>query len=176
MAADTIITFKDTKIIPVLKMSEFHKIVLNLNEYEQNKVQTHIKELNKANEVYIIQTLKKCDVGLIFIYDIDTKNKNAGIDGFVFDYKDNRFLKQAIGYLLKTLFEDKNFNKVYAFVANEYLEYKPIWDCMRFVDEGLMRNHLLTNGKYQHLLIKSIMKHEYDRFYYNKKNEDILYC
>ena len=157
----------------------FEEVTLVLSDIESNNIEEMEKKMKsnssvilpnyltaKNNMLYVINDSEtKKNVGVIYLYDINSINQNACIDGFVIE--DKYISKLIISYLLlmyKGMIE-LNLHKIYAkhLVGDAY--YKRIYDFLRFTLEGDFRDDVNRAGKFYDVQVRSILKHEFIRYY-----------
>ena len=130
--------------------------------------------MNTVIEKDITDLRTREKVGKAVLYNHDKENDIIYIDGYV---SSNKYTKQLAGELILLLSESFNklsCNKVlFKIPENEYKKME-IWRCLRFVDDCFVRSHAKINGIYKNLYYMSILKHEYNRFFLNDKNVEIM--
>jgi hypothetical protein len=81
-------------------------------------------------------------------------------------------LKKAILCLNHFAFYNLNFCRVYSLYREDNYFKESFWNSLRFVHEGIWRNHIHSNGKFYNAVNKGLLKHEYDRFFLSERNVD----
>ncbi len=153
------------RLIPSNTASDsIEKLTEKVEEKPYITLPTFIRERN--NVLYVINSLKTGqNIGLISLYDINTINQNACIDGFVFDESYTQEL--VIGYiqLIHMGMVDMKLNRIYAkhLIGNSY--YKRIYDFLRFTLEGDLREDVKRLGKFYSVQVRSLLQHEFKRVY-----------
>lgn len=131
----------------------------------------------KSDLLYLINNPDTAEnVGVLYLYDINTINQSAWIDGFVIDdqYKD----KLIAGYvqLIYMGMTELKLNKISAkyLVGDNY--YKRIYNFLRFTIEGNLRDEVMLFGKFHSVQVKSLLNHEFRRYYLSGDHINKMCC
>jgi UDP-4-amino-4,6-dideoxy-N-acetyl-beta-L-altrosamine N-acetyltransferase len=118
----------------------------------------------EKNKVFIIEVKdKKEAIGYLLLSNIDHKNQNAeiGIHIDERDYQGKGYGKDAMRTFLRFLFCEMNLHRIYLYV-HEYNERAiKFYRRMGFMDEGILRDATYTEGRFQNILLMSILRGEF---------------
>lgn len=134
---------------------------------------TVLKELNmqpwqmQGMRVYEIFDTERLGLGVI--YNVDCLNKQALINIFMDDWGNRVQAREAIVLLLKVIFAEMNFEKAEFHYLENDSDRMQILGNLQFVQDGRLRNHFFYNGKYRTIIILSMLRHEYERFFCNEE-------
>lgn len=104
-------------------------------------------------------------------------NKTACLDGFVIHPANKRELKEGLILLIKKAFEELNLIKLVVEYVYNNIYANDIWDTLRFVHEGILRDQIIVKSSSLDIQLKELLKHEYDRYFHNQRNiSHMLLC
>ena len=108
-------------------------------------------------------------IGYIQLYNKDEENRHIKMNGDFFIENGLEYLKKAAVKILKIAFEELKMEKVII----ETVELDEMRDelavYLRFNFDGILREHLIIDNIRHTLVVKSLLKHEYERFYYSER-------
>ena len=102
-------------------------------------------------------------IGNCGVFDIDTIGRLGEI-GIMLGEKDEwdkGYGTEAMSLLVHHCFETLNFNRVYLRVYAENLRAKRAYEKAGFVEEGRLREAVYKNGKYDDVIIMSVLRAEW---------------
>ena len=102
-------------------------------------------------------------IGNCGVFDIDTIGRLGEI-GIMLGEKDEwdkGYCTEAMSLLVHHCFETLNFNRVYLRVYAENLRAKRAYEKAGFVEEGRLREAVYKNGKYDDVIIMSVLRAEW---------------
>lgn len=145
-------------------------------DQELDLLHRNFKKLDELNRAYVIDTKGFGSVGVVGLYNIDLENKTASVDGFVISNEYKSSLKEALLYIIKEAFEEFSLYKLNAMYIEDNSYMEEVWNCLRFVHEGAMRDQTFVNNKHYHVAIKGLIRHEYERYFLNEEHmESAIY-
>jgi len=153
----------------IMNKSEIVEIYNKKQGEKLDLIDRRIDIFNDKNVAYRIVS-KEETVGIALLYNIDKDNRNAKIDGFIIDEKNKAELREALCHLMKYAFEELLLHKISTnyISLNYFNEY--IWNNLRFVYEGHLRDSVFLNEKYYSVELKGFLCHEYKRFYLDEEH------
>lgn len=103
-------------------------------------------------------------IGEISVYDLNPKNRSAGI-GYLtgVDYRQHGYTKEALRLLLNYLFKDIGLNKVMADTGAFNQASIALLKSLRFQQDGCLREHQLLNGVLHDQLLFSVLADEWKK-------------
>ena len=165
-------------------IDNYSKIRLKEINYNDGKVESLITD--SVNECYVtlpsiikpksesLYTINKINsdeqIGLMYLYNIDEFNRSAYIDGFTINNCYTKELIHGFIHLIRKSFSELNLNKIYTMHICGTSYYPRIFDFLKLVQEGLLRNDVNINGKYHNIYVYGLLRHEYLRNY-NTENK-----
>jgi RimJ/RimL family protein N-acetyltransferase len=108
-------------------------------------------------------------IGTIGLTSIDYKNRNASIFYKIDNKIENRVkgdINDAVKGLLIYAFDELNLECVYGEILNYNIFSQKILKKSGFCEEGVLRNRVFKKGKYNDIIVYSILKGDYE----NQKN------
>jgi len=172
--AITITAYKNIKLIQTSNNDEIEDTILKLGNDYRTTLPSIVK--SKSNLLYIIKNEKTCsNIGMVCLYNISDENKNAFIDGFVIDKKYTNELVYSLIQIIIKCFTQMNLNKINALHINGNQHYTNLFNCLKFVQEGVLRSHIKINEKYYDANIRSLLRHEFDRSYSSENKLQSMY-
>lgn len=131
-----------------------------------------LRELNmqpwQMQRVRVYEIFDEGRLGIGVIYNIDLVNKKALINVFMDDMKNRIQAREAIVLLLEVVFDEMNFEKTEFYHLENDTDRMKILGNLRFTLDGCLRNHFWEEGKYQTVIVLSMLRHEYERFFHNE--------
>jgi RimJ/RimL family protein N-acetyltransferase len=140
---------------------------LSLDLYTLNETRSFVENIilySTSSKSYIIeQRDRNIPIGVTSLINIDTKNRNAEciIDIGEKEYWGMGYGTEALKMLLDYAFLELNLHRVSlrVFSLNERAIH--IYKKLGFVQEGVIRESLYRNGKWQDIITMGILKGEY---------------
>lgn len=119
---------------------------------------------------------KKRIVGWISLSHIDYSNKSACSHGiFIGDqqYRDGNAWIECALFLYRYVFESLNFNRIYGSYLEDHLASRCLALALYESVEGVARQAVFKNGKFNNVIYSSLLKEEYE-FHMKGNDYDIL--
>lgn len=157
----------------VNKMGNEVEVMLNLTtrvpspmpvQTEEQWFEEYVKEGGVEFIEFAIEKLDGTIIGKCGTVNIDWKNAYATIWIFIGN-QENRgkgYGTEALSLLVEFIFEEMNMNRVELYVFDFNKRAVTSYSKVGFVSEGILRNELFRNGKYNDVQVMSILKREYD--------------
>lgn len=126
------------------------------------------KDQSKDKSRYVFAICDNNDglqIGNVGLGNIDYINRHCMFNIFIVK-RDNRSRglgSQATNLALEFAFRRLNMNKVYLRTSERFIEANLMYKGLGFVQEGVMRQHYYTDGKYEDKIIYSILRTEYEQ-------------
>lgn len=101
-------------------------------------------------------------IGNIRVKDIHPINRHCSF-GILLNakYRGNGYAKESSKLIIEHLFMNLNVNRIELYVAEQNKPAISLYESLEFVQEGCKRESIWINGKYDNLLIYSILFKEY---------------
>lgn len=169
---DEKLTYRDITLCSIQNELEVNNICGNIPYPEFNLINKLNLKLTERNVFYRISNSNNENIGIAVMYNIDYKNMNAIVDGYVIGDNYTPDLIKSILCLNNLAFREFNFEKVYAIYREDNYYKQHFWENLRFTHEGILRNHIFSEGRYKNIVIKSMLKYEFERFFLCERNVD----
>ena len=120
---------------------------------------------NDSNFRYIIADKSKIEkaYGNAIISRIDWKNRGCSIDiKLSQEFQGNGYGTETITLLIKYTFEELNMHRIFVNILEYNNQSIRLFEKMGFVKEGMQRKAIYKNGRYNNLLMYSLLKEEYE--------------
>lgn len=113
---------------------------------------------NEKNFIIVTNDEKENFLGTISLVGIDMRNKKAELGRFYLHplERGKGYGVEIIALLLEYSFNHLNLHKIYLEVLSENIQAINLYKKLGFCKEGLLKNHIFKNGKYQDIQIYSI--------------------
>lgn len=108
-------------------------------------------------------------IGFAAAFDVDVKSHSAKLYAKIYQ-NDSAKLAEAVIKLMQLCFCEKGFHRLWSEYAQNDDNEKLFWDALRFVEEGTSRDAVLWHEHYENSMRRSILAHEYMRFFGNPDN------
>lgn len=152
---------------------------IRLSSHVQKNVETHlftnnilqkdwIEKISRSNkEKYLILELKNSEkydkIGLICLTDIDFINRSISVGGHILeDFSSKGHGKKMYEIIFKICFNIWNMNRVWLKVLKKNQKAINLYQKMSFIVEGVMRQAIFKDGKYEDYFLMSILQEEYN--------------
>ena len=76
------------------------------------------------------------------------------------NFKEDGYGTETIRLLKKYIFEELNMNRIYLNILEENISSRKLFEKMGFIQEGVQREAVFKNGKYNNLIMYSLLKEE----------------
>lgn len=118
---------------------------------------------SETDEYFVISSIDKKDVGLIFLNDIDEVHKNSEFGFYIAEekYRSTGIAIEAELLILEYCFEEKKLHKVYCESLSSNKAVCKIHEKFGFIEEGVKRECVLKNSKYMDLIYMGILESEF---------------
>ncbi len=150
----------DTEITDLLGGNRFYVSSQREKEWVEDAIR------NDRNNLHlVICNDNKEALGLVNLTNIDYQNKKAEFSIMIGDKKSQGkgIGKQSTILMLKHAFEFLNLNKVWLTVLTSNTIAIKLYEKIGFQNEGILRQEIYKNNKYQDMAIMSILKEEYEK-------------
>ena len=143
---DVLCMLTDPTVITKEQQMEWYKNLCNTNSSKR------LVALNEGSAI-----------GLIRLDQIDKHNKSVCVGMDIHrSFRGKGFAKLIYRQLIKSLFEDYEFNRLWLLVANYNTVARKLYTKLGFLQEGIYRQALLKDGKYYDYVLMSILRDEYN--------------
>jgi ribosomal-protein-alanine N-acetyltransferase len=119
-----------------------------------------LEQVHGRQNEYIIKDISGINAGRVFILELVKEHKYCTIRIKFYRIDDGNLLKEALTLLLKTLFRNKDINKINVLV-DEQVTVAP-FSSLGFSLEGVIEENIFSNGAYRNELLFGINFNEYD--------------
>lgn len=132
---------------------------------EREKKSIENKILDDSQNIYLGICHCKTDklIGYTSINNIDLRNLKAEWGGTLIgekEYLGKGYGKEAASLMLNFLFDQYPIHRCYAYCLAEHPATSKLFESLGFTKEGVLRDEIFKNGKYNNLLIYSILRDE----------------
>lgn len=135
-------------------------------EKERQWVQNAI---NSSDRIVLAICLQENDkyIGNIMLQEIDWINRSGHIPIFIGDKEEwgKGYATEARFLMLKFAFEERGLERIWAYVLEENIGSLKMHEKCGYKIEGLMRNSVYKNGKFQNQYILSVLKDDFYKAY-----------
>ena len=102
-------------------------------------------------------------IGNVYATDIDQTNRSCTTGVLIgnHDYWGQGYASEAYRLLLDYLFNERNINRVQAYVLESNVSSMKMHQKVGYKIEGTLRQSVYKNGKYQNQVLLSILKEEF---------------
>ena len=127
-----------------------------------------IEKISRSNkEKYLILELKNSEkydkIGLICLTDIDFINRSISVGGHILeDFSSKGHGKKMYEIIFKICFNIWNMNRVWLKVLKKNQNAINLYQKMSFIVEGVVRQAIFKDGKYEDYFLMSILREEYN--------------
>lgn len=132
-------------------------------EYEKNWI---LRAINNPNEIRLGICLKhnKELIGLASVIDIDWINKSAHCPSLIGEkkYRGKGYGTEARLLLLQFAFYERGFERIWALVLENNIASLKMLEKCGYKREGLLRNSVYKNGRFNNQVLLSILRSEFD--------------
>jgi len=152
---------------------------IRLSSHVQKNVETHlftnnilqkdwIEKISRSNkEKYLILELKNSEkydkIGLICLTDIDFINRSISVGGHILeDFSSKGHGKKMYEIIFQICFNIWNMNRVWLIVLKKNQKAINLYQKMSFIVEGVMRQAIFKDGKYEDYFLMSILQEDYN--------------
>lgn len=114
-------------------------------------------------------------IGYLYLTHIHYINSSAEFGGLVIgdsNYRDGSAWIESYIFIFNYVFERLNINRLYGTYLETHPATKSMADAVYFKQEGIMRQSVFKNGKYNNEIIASLLAEEY---FEHKKKGDYSY-
>lgn len=117
----------------------------------------YLREGDKSSRA-IIECSKKGPVGMVSLTNIDHFNKNAEFSIQLWTNRGKGYGKRASALMLAHGFDDLNLHRIYLTVLETNQIALNMYRSLGFELEGVLKDAIFKNGKYQNFILMSIIK------------------
>lgn len=123
---------------------------------------------NEINYV-IIDAKTKIKVGFIGIYEVNDFDKVANVGRLLLDgkylSKSNPYGLESLLLMFSYVFNEMNFRKITGDIVAQNIQMYKLQIFLGMQEEGLLKEHVLINNRYEDLWIMSIFKDHFEKVY-----------
>ena len=153
---------KDLQLIVRWKNSAYEKFY----EYPLSNSGQEVwfeKHIRSNDFLFIIYELPNNKIGMAGLSNIDNRNRNAEFGRFVLDerFRGKGYGKEALMLVLDYAFKHLNLHSVYLDTLKNNVKSIDFYEKAGFKQEGIKRQHIYKNGKYNDLVCMRILKEDY---------------
>lgn len=141
------------------ELREFTGTIYPVSEYEHDEWIKNQFSYNNRKLFLICDKSNDKNIGTIGIKNIDWINRNAEIFISIGDYPQNGsgYGAEAVKLIISFCFNHINLHKVYLHVFESNLRAINCYKKIGMVQEGILIDHHYNNGKYENVLIMSLL-------------------
>lgn len=133
-----------------------------ISRENQRKWINNIENTASTLRLMIINAETDHSIGTVILSDIDYKNGTAEIHLKLLSGTQGKgYGKESVNMILEYAFSELRLQCIFANVNEENIKSKKLFTKLNFEKEGIMRNRIFKNGKYQNVISFSILKDEY---------------
>ena len=100
-------------------------------------------------------------VGYFMLSELDNPHNKVEFTQGIIDKKGYGYGRELFKLLLKWSFDVKNYNRVFLDCKTYNEVAIHLYESLGFKREGILREHILTNGVYEDLILFGMLKNEY---------------
>ena len=140
------------ELVYIDELGRFPFNLVDLESYIQNVKGLFLSIFNKNNE----------HVGNIRVTDVHPINKHCSF-GILLNskFRNNGYAKEASQLIIQHIFMNLNVHRIELFVAVNNKAAIRLYETLGFIKEGYKRESIWVNGRYEDLLIYSILYTEF---------------
>lgn len=128
-----------------------------------------LNAINDNNRIVLAICLKENDkyIGNIMLQEIDWINRSAHVPILLGDKDEwgKGYATEARMLMLKFAFEERGLERIWGEILESNINSLRMNEKCGFKVEGLKRNSIFKNGRFQNQIIVSILKEEFEEFY-----------
>jgi RimJ/RimL family protein N-acetyltransferase len=118
--------------------------------------------LDRNMEHLIIETIPEGQrIGYIILAGLLDKNDSIELKRIVISTKNKGYGKEALHLIKKLCFEQLKAHRLWLDVKEQNKRARHVYTSVGFVEEGILRECLKTEEKYESLIVMSILANEY---------------
>lgn len=166
---------EDYKIINKWRKNEEITKLVGGNKYfissERDRKWVEEKIFNDKINIYLAICFKETDemIGYLSVVNIDWRNRNAEWGGIIIGDKEFRkkgLAKESAYLMLDYIFNELGLHRFYGYWLTSHKKSIQMGLKLGFKQEGILRECLYKNNKFNNLNILSILKKEFEEFNY----------
>lgn len=166
---DAIISRGDSLILRLTKESDLD-FVLNAEGAPENGKYVyqwtrgqHLRAMEDKDIMHIIIEKKesKFSVGYLILSGLDSPNHNVELKRIVIDDKGKGFGRETLRMVKRLAFEKLNVHRLWLDVKDHNHKAIDLYKSEGFIQEGIMRECVYYEGKYESMIVMSILENEY---------------
>lgn len=123
----------------------------------------HLNALQDIDILHLIveDTIKQNSVGYVIMAGLENVNHSIEFKRFVICKKGKGLGRETLRLIKKIAFEQLKAHRLWLDVRNENYRAKNLYKSEGFVEEGILRDCIFSNGDYESLIVMSILEKEY---------------
>ncbi|MCG8332768.1 MAG: GNAT family N-acetyltransferase [Chitinophagales bacterium] len=110
----------------------------------------------------IVKSRNNQTIGFVILGGMASHNQSIEFRRIVINEKGKGYGRKVIQSIKKYCFEELKCHRLWLDVLENNVRARHLYKTEGFVEEGILRECLLLNGKFQSLVLMSILKNEYD--------------
>lgn len=110
----------------------------------------------------IVKSRNNQTIGFVILGGMASYNQSIEFRRIVINEKGKGYGRKVIQSIKKYCFEELKCHRLWLDVLENNVRARHLYKTEGFVEEGILRECLLLNGKFQSLVLMSILKNEYD--------------
>ncbi|ERI09698.1 GNAT family N-acetyltransferase [Aneurinibacillus aneurinilyticus] len=145
-------------------------VVLSTEQSEENSrfivpwsMEQHASALEDENMMHAV--LESSDgterVGYVIVSGLQNPNDSIELTRIVITEKGRGWGRKALQLIKEWAFEERKAQRLWLDVKEYNTRARHIYEAEGFIVEGILRNCLKTDGKYESLVLMSVLAHEY---------------
>lgn len=121
------------------------------------------KHIRSNDFLFIIHEFSSNKIGMVGLSNIDNRNRNAEFGRFMIDkkFRGKGYGREALILILDYAFKHLNLNKIYLDTFEYNNKVINLYKKVGFKQEGIKRQHIYKDGKYNNIICMSILKEDY---------------
>lgn len=129
-------------------------------------IDQHLSAIGDEDQMHIIIEDSKNGkkIGYMIVAGLKNKSNNIELKRIVITDKGHGYGRQAFILMKQYIFEELKAHRLWLDVKTFNERGIHLYKSEGFVEEGIMRESVLYNGKYDDMLVMSILEHEYRTF------------
>ncbi|PIT93555.1 N-acetyltransferase [Candidatus Falkowbacteria bacterium CG10_big_fil_rev_8_21_14_0_10_43_11] len=133
--------------------------------YKQNMTEYYNSVIKSRNNLILAIIDKKNNkhIGNVSLQDMDLINKTAELAIIIGDkfYWGKGVGREALQLIISHGFDSLNLNRVYCGTSEDNISMQKLAESIGFIKEGVLRQALYKNGRYQDIINYGLLKDDY---------------
>lgn len=144
-------------------------------EVDQLWFKNYINNRSKSVRLAIIDENQEKHIGNVYFTEIHDINRSAEFSIFIGEkeYWSMSVGKDITKKMVDHGFDDLNLNRIYLYVLGNNERAINLYRKLQFKEEGILRNAIYKNGKFEDFILMAILKDEYKQEINSKHEVDL---